>query len=330
MMNDLNDFIFSSKSTFTEKAIKVFHFQYQHNQVYKRFADNLNCDPSLIQTLEHIPFLPISLFKNHTIISADIIPELIFTSSGTSNLGNSQHFVKEPAIYKAAFTKAFNQFYGSIQDYCIVALLPSYLERQGSSLVYMIEKMMEISDHPLNGFHLYDHQELSHKLITLEKQCQKTLLIGVTYALIEFAQEYSMPLKHTIVMETGGMKGKKKELVRSEVHQILKEAFNINHIHSEYGMTELLSQAYSKGSGIFHCPPWMKVLIREEDDPFAVKKDAGTGVLNIIDLANIYSCAFIATDDAARLYADGSFEVLGRVDNSDVRGCSLLMVSSES
>ena len=327
MMNDLNDFIFSSKSTFTEKAIKVFHFQYQHNQVYKRFADNLNCDPSLIQTLEHIPFLPISLFKNHTIISADIIPELIFTSSGTSNVGNSQHFVKEPAIYEAAFTKAFSQFYGSIQDYCIVALLPSYLERQGSSLVYMIEKMMEISSHPLNGFHLYDHQELSHKLITLEKQCQKTLLIGVTYALIEFAQEYSMPLKHTIVMETGGMKGKKKELVRSEVHQILKEAFNIKYIHSEYGMTELLSQAYAPHDGIFYTPAWMKILIREEDDPLklnsAVVKDT-VGAINVIDLANIFSCSFIATDDIGRLHAGGGFEVLGRMDNSDIRGCSLM------
>ena len=327
MMKDLNDFIFSSEATFTEKAIKVFLFQYQNNQVYKRFADNLNCDPFSIKAIKQIPFLPISLFKNHTIISADIVPELIFRSSGTTNFGNSQHFVKEPAIYEASFTKTFNQFYGNVQDYCFVALLPSYLERQGSSLIYMVEKMMEISRHPLNGFHLYDHQELSHKLFNLEKQGQKTLLIGVTYALIEFARNYSMPLKHTIVMETGGMKGKEKEMVRTEVHQILKEAFSLNQIHSEYGMTELLSQAYAPRDGIFYAPPWMKVLIREEDDPFKLNSaDVKNivGVINVVDLANVFSCSFIATDDIGKLHADGSFEVLGRMDNSDIRGCSLM------
>src|SRR5215204_1654290 len=212
MMNDLNDFVFSSNTRFTEKAIKVFHFQYQHNLVYKRFADGLNCDPSLISTTEQIPFLPISLFKNHAVISTETIPELVFTSSGTTNVGNSQHFVKEPGIYKASFINAFNQFYGRIEDYCIVALLPSYLEGQGSSLVYMIERMMEISNHPLNGFHLYDHKALANKLHSLENEGQKTLLIGVTYALLQFAEEYPKALRHTIVMETGGMKGKKKEL----------------------------------------------------------------------------------------------------------------------
>src|SRR5688500_14601549 len=211
MMDDLNDFIFSSKTPFTEKAIKAFHFQYQNNQVYKRFADSLNCDPSSIKTVEQIPFLPISLFKNHTIIAADTKPQLIFTSSGTTNVGNSQHFVKDPAIYETSFTRAFEQFYGNIEDYCMVALLPSYLERQSSSLVYMIEQMMKISNHSLNGFHLYDYEALSHKLNSLEKEGQKTLLIGVTYALLQFAEEYPMPLKHTLVMETGGMKGKKKE-----------------------------------------------------------------------------------------------------------------------
>ena len=327
MMNDLNDFIFSSKATFTEKAIKVFHFQYQHNRVYKRFGDNLNCDPSSINAIEQIPFLPISFFKNHKIISDDVTPELIFTSSGTTNVGNSQHFVKDPVIYEMSFIKAFNQFYGGIEDYCIVALLPSYMERQGSSLVYMIKKMMELSNHSLNGFHLYDHQALANKLHLLEKQGQKTLLIGVTYALLQFAEEYPMALTHTLVMETGGMKGKKKELIRSDVHDKLKKAFCIDHIHSEYGMTELLSQAYAPYDGIFLPPHWMKILIREEDDPLKITPTAigdTVGVINVIDFANIFSCSFIATDDIGKLYRDGSFEVLGRMDNSDIRGCSLM------
>ena len=327
MMIDLNDFIFSSKATFTEKAIKVFHFQHQQNRVYKRFADNLNCDPSLVTALEQIPFLPISFFKSHEILSVDTTPELIFTSSGTTGVGNSQHFVKDPGIYRTSFINAFTHFYGRIEDYCILALLPAYLERQGSSLVYMIEKMMEISNHYLNGFHLYDHQALANKLQSLEKQGQKTLLIGVTYALLQFAEEYPIPLRHTLVMETGGMKGKKKELIRSEVHQRLKEAFSIKNVHSEYGMTELLSQAYAPHDGIFHAPQWMKILTREEDDPLKITSlatSSSVGAINVIDLANIFSCSFIATDDIGKLYADGSFEVLGRMDNSDIRGCSLM------
>ncbi len=328
MMEDINDLIFSSKLSFEEKAVQAFHYQYNNNTIYKRFADSLNCQPSLIKTVEQIPFLPISFFKSHRVVSSEFSPQLVFESSGTTNNKNSQHFVKEAKIYESSFLTAFNHFYGDLSEYCILGLLPSYLERQGSSLVYMIEKMMNVSRHPLSGFHLYDHELLSKKLAQLEIEEQKTILIGATFALLDFANEYPMPLKHTIVMETGGMKGRRKELTRGEVHALLQEAFNLKNIHSEYGMTELLSQAYAKRKGIFQTPAWMKVLIREEDDPLTIVSSTVTtsiiGGLNIIDLANFYSCCFIATDDIGKLYPDQSFEVLGRLDNSDIRGCSLL------
>jgi len=319
-----------SGSSFDEQALELFRFQYQHNQVYRMYVDTLHTDIAGIKLVENIPFLPIGLFKTQKVCTGDFEPELVFESSGTTQTINSRHFVKDASLYTQSFNKAFQLFYGPARDWCILALLPAYLERQNSSLVMMAEKLIKKSAHPQSGFYLYDHEKLAGTIQKLEAEGQKTILIGVTFALLDFAEHFPMPLQHTVIMETGGMKGRKEEMIREQVHALLKKAFDVEMIHSEYGMTELLSQAYSKGSGIFHCPPWMKVLIREEDDPFAVKKDAGTGVLNIIDLANIYSCAFIATDDAARLYADGSFEVLGRVDNSDVRGCSLLMVSSES
>lgn len=327
-MEDLNEFIFSPATDFTAKALKTFHFQYQNNTVYKRYADSLNCRPSLIKTLEQIPFLPISFFKNHSITTTQFQPELIFESSGTSNAGNSHHLVKKSSLYESSFIKGFNKFYGNIEDYCIVGLLPSYLERKGSSLVYMVEKMMQISKHPLNGFHLYDHAALAGKLKKLENTGQKTILIGVTYALLEFAQNFPLFLNHTIIIETGGMKGRKKEMIRHEVHTLLKEAFGLSQIHSEYGMTELLSQAYAMQDGLFETPHWMRVLIREEDDPLSIitaPLKSTTGIINIIDLANVFSCSFIATDDAGRLNNDGTFEVLGRMDNSDIRGCSLMV-----
>ena len=327
-MKDLNDFIFSSKTPFEEKALETFHFQYNHNQVYKRFVDSLNCNHATISAIDQIPFLPISFFKSHKITAGDFSPELIFTSSGTTTSNNSQHFVKEADVYEMSFINGFKLFYGNIQDYCILGLLPSYLEREGSSLVYMIEEMMKVSGHKLNGFHLYDHEILFKKLEHLERQRQKTLLIGVTYALLDFAEKYPMPLKHTVVMETGGMKGRRKEIVREEVHRHLKEAFSLDRVHSEYGMTELLSQAYASQDGIFRTPPWMKIIIREEDDPLTItsptKKKSFLGAINIIDLANYYSCSFIATDDIGKLNSAGSFEVLGRIDNSDIRGCSLM------
>jgi len=313
-------------TSFDERALELFHFQYRHNKVYRTYVDTLHTDIAGIKLVENIPFLPIGFFKTQIVCSGEFEPELIFESSGTTQTINSRHFVRDASLYTQSFNKAFELFYGPAQDWCILALLPAYLERQNSSLVMMAEELIRKSGHPQSGFYLYDHDKLAGVLQQLEAVGQKTILIGVTFALLDFAEHFPMPLQHTVIMETGGMKGRKEEMIREQVHVILKNAFNIEMIHSEYGMTELLSQAYSRGAGIFHCPPWMKVLIREEDDPFAVKIDAGTGVLNIIDLANIYSCAFIATDDAARLHADGSFEVLGRMDNTDIRGCSLLAV----
>lgn len=327
MITDPSDFIFSTGTSFYEKAIHLFQFQYQHNALYKRFVNSLNCKVDTINKLEDIPFLPISFFKTHKVVSTEFVPEVVFESSGTTGSINSKHLVKKLSLYEESFIAGFEQFYGSIKDYCVLGLLPSYLERKGSSLVYMVEKMVHISGHPLNGFHLYDFENLSNKLQQLERAKQKTLLIGVTYALLDFAEAYPAALDHTIIMETGGMKGRKKEVLRQEVHENLKTAFGVPQIHSEYGMTELLSQAYAASDGKFRTPSWMKVLLREEDDPMqrilSAEKPV-TGAINIIDLANIYSCSFIATEDVGRLHPDGSFEVLGRMDYTDIRGCSLM------
>ncbi len=279
--------------------------------------------PAAITKIEQIPFLPISFFKTHQVTTGTFSPQLIFTSSGTTTTVNSQHFVKDISLYEKSFITAFQQFYGEINKLCIIGLLPSYLEREGSSLTFMVDELIRLSKHPKSGFYLYDFESLQNTLLQLNEQKQNTILIGVTYAMLDFAAVYPMPLQHTIIMETGGMKGRKEEMTREEVHRILCEAFGVKSIHSEFGMTELMSQAYSKGKGIYHCPPWMKVMIRNEDDPLQVSS-FGKGVLNIIDLANKDSCAFIATDDAGVVYEDGSFEVLGRIDNSDLRGCSLL------
>ena len=315
-----------SINTFDEaQALALFRYQYQHNSIYKQWCSLLKIDSTAIQSIEQIPFLPISFFKTHPVITGDIIPQLSFTSSGTTQSISSHHYIQDINIYKESFTRTFTLFYGSIQDWCIIGLLPSYLERNSSSLVYMVNDLIQASNHTQSGFYLYDFDKLSHTLQQLEQAKQKTLLLGVTFALLDFAEAYPMKLSHTIVMETGGMKGRKKELTRSEVHAILKQQLGITHVHSEYGMTELLSQAYSTAAGLFRCPPWMKVLVRDEEDPFKVST-TGKGVLNIIDLANIESCAFIATDDAGIVHEDGSFEVWGRVDNSDIRGCSLLAI----
>lgn len=308
---------------FNETALELFSFQYSNNAVYGGFVDALGKSAAQVQTIEGIPFLPISFFKTHAIKTTVFEEEQLFESSGTTQTVQSKHLVKSLKLYEESFFKAFALQYGSVQDYCILGLLPSYLERKHSSLVYMVQRMMDESAHPLNGFFLANIDELAKRLIQLEEQQQKTLLIGVTFGLLDFAERYQLPLKHTIIMETGGMKGRREELTREEVHQQLKESFSVDKIHSEYGMTELLSQAYSKGDGIFYCPPWMKVLVREEDDPLQLKT-RGKGALNIIDLANVYSCGFIATDDIGEVFADGSFRVMGRIDNSDIRGCSLL------
>ncbi len=305
--------------------MEVFRFQAKHCLVYKQYLLHLKIKAESIDSIDKIPLLPISFFKTHQIIAAQKEAEKIFTSSATTGAKVSNHFVVDIKIYEQSFTKCFEQFYGNIDEYCIVALLPNYLERNGSSLVYMVEAMMAQSNHLLNGFYLYDFVKLQHTLLQLESMQQKTLLIGVTYALLDFATHSPTPLSNTIIMETGGMKGRKNEMLRSEVHQILCQAFHQNKIHSEYGMTELLSQAYSSGDGLFECPSWMKIIIKDLYDPFQNLSENNIGQLGIIDLANINSCSFIATDDLGVMLNPSQFEVLGRKDNSDVRGCNLMV-----
>ncbi len=312
---------------FEALALKIFAYQAANNKVYKRFIELLGININQVQSLKKVPFLPIQFFKNYTIQTGEFTPAICFSSSGTTGQIRSQHLVKDLSLYESSFKKGFEHFYGPIDEYCILGLLPSYLEREGSSLIYMAEKMMEISAHPSNGFYLNEHEALAQQLASLVDSDQKVLLIGVTFGLLDFAEQYQLQLgEQIIVMETGGMKGRRKEMIRDEVHAILGRAFGQTHIHSEYGMTELLSQAYSKGDGIFHCPPWMKVMCRGVDDPLSIVPAGRAGILNIIDLANIHSCAFIATDDIGRSYEDGSFEVQGRIDHSDVRGCNLLVI----
>jgi hypothetical protein len=323
----------TTPSDFEALALELFRFQYKNNGVYRRYADALGVTPSLVLSLAQVPFLPIVFFKSHSIKTCSFDPAVIFESSGTTGMTTSKHFIKDIDMYRESFTKSFRLFYGDPREWCIIGLLPSYLERKNSSLVWMVDELIRQSDNPHSGFYLDEFNKLSLLLKDLEAKQQKILLIGVTFALLDFAEQYPMPLHHTIIMETGGMKGKREELVREEVHDILKTSFRVDAIHSEYGMTELLSQAYSSGKGLFRCPPWMRIAIRDEEDPLFVhsagdpaKERAMTGAINIIDLANIYSCSFIATDDAGRLYPDGSFEVLGRMDNSDLRGCSLMVL----
>jgi hypothetical protein len=325
----LSEKIFTaSQDNFTALALEVFQFQYQYNPVYNQYCQTLRVDISTIDTIEKIPFLPISFFKTHRITTTDFEPQLIFESSGTTQTINSRHLIKDIGLYEKSFNKAFEIFYGNPQNWCIIALLPSYLERNNSSLVLMADRLIKQSEHSASGFYLNELDALQKTITQLETERQKTLLIGVTFALLDFGELFPMPLKHTTIMETGGMKGRREEITRQRVHEILTSSFQLPTIHSEYGMTELLSQAYSNGNGIFNCPPWMKILIREDDDPLVVNANAKenniSGAINIIDLANIYSCSFIATDDAGKLYTDNSFEVLGRLDNSDIRGCSLL------
>jgi hypothetical protein len=344
MTNQWNDKIFDvNVAGFEKLALEIFYFQYQHNAIYKAYADMLKVKPENITNLNQIPFLPIGFFKTHRVKTTEFEPQIVFESSGTTQSVNSRHFIKDSALYRQSFVKTFELFYGSINEWCVIGLLPSYVERGNSSLVFMVTELIQQTRHPRSGFYLYEYEKLHKTLSELETTGQKTILIGVSFALLDFAEQFSLPLANTIILETGGMKGKRKEIIRQELHNFLKEKFNVNTIHSEYGMTELLSQAYSRGNGVFHCPPWMKVLIRDEEDPLQVTGQESLvnsellsindyrlyserGIINIIDLANLYSCSFIATDDAGKLCADGSFEVLGRIDNSDIRGCSLMAI----
>lgn len=326
-----------TESGFENLALELFHFQYQNNLVYKHYTDAIRVNPASVKSISQIPFLPISFFKTHRVQCTVFEPDVVFESSGTTSSINSRHFVKETNLYEESFLRSFELFYGPVKDWCIIGLLPSYLERQNSSLVFMVNELIRLSGHKDSGFYLDEFEKLFSVLSELEAKQQKTLLIGVTFGLLDFGGIYSSKnekklLHHTIIMETGGMKGRRKEMVRQEVHAVLKQSFGVSLIHSEYGMTELLSQAYSRGNGIFKCPPWMKIVLRDEEDPFDIRvarlqaMAPVTGAINIIDLANIWSCCFIATDDAGKLYPDGSFEVLGRMDNSDLRGCSLMAV----
>lgn len=331
MQEQWNHKIFNvTAANFDVLALEIFRFQHTHNPVYRAFSDQLGINPGKVREIRQIPCLPIRFFKTHAIRTGAFEPAVIFESSGTTGSVNSRHEVSSTAIYEESFSRCFELFYGAVSNYCVLGLLPSYLERGNSSLVYMVDHLVKESGHPQSGFYLHNYEGLAAVLQELEAAGQKTLLIGVTYALLDLAEQFPMPLQHTIVMETGGMKGRRKELVRAEVHERLQAAFKLDHIHSEYGMTELLSQGYSPGNGIFDCPPWMRILLRDEEDPLHVyppNHEARTGAINVIDLANIYSCSFIATDDAGRLHADGKFEVLGRLDNSDLRGCSLMLVN---
>jgi phenylacetate-coenzyme A ligase PaaK-like adenylate-forming protein len=322
---DVNNIFSVSPADFSLRALQLFRWQYLQNPVYRKWCDLTINDPLDIKTIEQIPALPVGFFKTHTIQTGSFELKDFFESSGTTQTNNSRHWVKDLDLYRQSFNRAFELFYGSPADWCIIGLLPAYLERQHSSLVMMVDELIRESKHRESGFYLYEHEKLSQTLQRLEANQQKTLLIGVTFALLDFAASYPQQLKHITIMETGGMKGRRREMTRLEVHEQLTQQLGVEKIHSEYGMTELLSQAYSKGDGIFGCPPWMKILVRDEEDPLTVRT-YGRGVINVIDLANADSAAFIATDDVGMIYDDGSFEVFGRLDNSDIRGCSLLVV----
>ncbi|HVV54281.1 MAG TPA: hypothetical protein VHC47_03085 [Mucilaginibacter sp.] len=318
-------FAIRTEQQFIETALRVFRYQAENCAVYREFIDYLQIDTYTIETVAQIPFLPISFFKTHEVLSSAQKAQVTFSSSGTTGMISSSHLVTDVSWYEESFRRAFQIFYGDIGNYCILALLPSYLERDGSSLVYMAKDLVRRSGNPGSGFYLYNHDDLYRQLLKQQQEQKPTLLLGVTFALLDFAEKYHLDFPELIIMETGGMKGRRKEMIREELHEVLCKAFGVRTIHSEYGMTELLSQAYSKGNGIFNCPPWMRIMTRDANDPMTGLTGSQTGGINVIDLANINSCSFIATQDLGKVYADGSFEILGRFDNSDIRGCNLLI-----
>lgn len=326
MIDQNKIFSIKTEAEFNALALQVFGFQFENNPVYRSFCDLLYKNPSDIKTIEEIPFLPIQFFKSHHVISSSKNIKKTFTSSGTTGSITSKHHITDLSIYKESFKKGFHSFYGDIKDYVVLALLPSYLEREGSSLIYMVDSLIKASNHKYSGFYLNNLHEISTTLKRLDKQGKKVLLVGVSFALLDLVEAYSFNLNNTIVMETGGMKGRRKELIREELHNLLKSGFGVNTIHSEYGMTELLSQAYSKGHGVFNCPNWMRILTRETEDALTLTAPGKTGGVNVIDLANINSCSFIATQDLGRVNKDKSFEIIGRFDTSDIRGCNLMVL----
>jgi len=326
MLSTSDIFHIASKKEFEKITLKVFRHQYDNNLVYQNFCNLLKKNKMNVKSIAEIPFLPIQFFKSHDVISSTDPVQITFTSSGTTGTNTSRHLVTDLNYYEESFRLGFSQFYGNIEDYVVLALLPSYLEREGSSLIYMVEDLIERSNQPESGFYLHNYDELTEKLIALDNSGQNVILIGVTYALLDLIEQQNFQLKNTIIMETGGMKGKRKEIIREELHDILCKGFGVSKIHSEYGMTELLSQAYSLGDGIFECPPWMEILIRDTEDALSYVSEGKTGGINVIDLANFNSCSFIATQDLGKKYPNHSFEVLGRFDNSDIRGCNLMVL----
>ncbi len=326
MISTHDIFTISNQKQFDKMALKVFRFQYENNLVYREFCDFLKTEVQKVKTIQQIPFLPIQFFKSHSVVSNTNPIQTTFTSSGTTGMVTSKHLVTNVSIYEESYRKGFSQFYGNIEDYVVLALLPSYLEREGSSLIHMVDDLIQLSNHPDSGFYLHNYDELIEKIIQLDQSGQNVILIGVTYALLDVIEKHSFQLENTIIMETGGMKGKRKEMIREELHQQLCNGFGVESIHSEYGMTELLSQAYSLGEGVFECPSWMQISIRDTEDALSYVREGKTGGINVIDLANINSCSFIATQDLGKKYSNGSFEVLGRFDHSDIRGCNLMVV----
>ncbi len=317
----------SAAWSFDALALELFRYQALHNSLYAEYIDLLSINPGKVEAIDQIPYLPISLFKTHDIQTGDWSPALVFSSSGTTTTASStsRHLLRDPAWYLSNAERCFSAFYGPVESRCFLALLPSYLEREGSSLVYMAQHFISRSPFRQSGFFLYEWNKLRGVLDECKEKNIQTVLLGVSFALLELAEQAPFHFPELLVMETGGMKGRRRELTREELHDMLKEAFGVPSIHSEYGMTELLSQAYSQGEGRFYPSPLMKVSAREITDPLTTVPHGRPGALNIIDLANLDTCSFLATDDLGKAYADGSFEVLGRLDNSDIRGCNLLV-----
>lgn len=325
-MQPIPFFKIKTRDQFEQAALKAFQKQYAYNTVYRKFCNLLNISPEEIQQVNQIPFLPISFFKEHKVLASTQDVQTIFTSSGTTGSATSKHYVTDISLYEASFTKCFTQHYGDITNYTVLALLPAYLERTGSSLIYMVDHFIKQSKKPESGFYLNELAKLATTLKKLDASGEKTLLIGVSFALLDLVENYDFQLKNTLIMETGGMKGRRKELVREELHACLQKGFGVAQIHSEYGMTELLSQAYSSGNGIFTTPPWMDIQIRDTEDALSLVNSGKSGGVNVIDLANTNSCPFIATQDLGRKLDGNRFEVLGRFDQSDIRGCNLMVL----
>ena len=322
MQNDI--FNIKNDEKFEKFALQLFKYQITNNPIYSNYAKLVLGDKKPINIYE-IPFLPIEFFKSNEIICKNINVETIFLSSGTGG-EKSKHLVSDIGLYKQSFLKSFELFYGEVSQYCILSLLPNYRQQGASSLVYMVDELIKKSKNKLSGFYLNNYEKIAETINILEAKNQKTILFGVTYALLDFAEQFPTKLKNTIIIETGGSKGKRKEYIKEELHNILKQSFCLENIHSEYGMTELLSQSYSKSNGVFKSPPWKKVIIRDTHDPFSIVETNKTGGINIIDLANIYSCPFIATQDLGKIFEDGTFSIMGRFDNSDLRGCNQLTI----